>query len=101
MRQQTETTSEILRIEDLRVSFPLLQGKLDAVKGVSLRVLPGKVTALVGESGSGKSVISQVILGLQPEKADVSGRVLFTDPKTNQYDFSGADDILFAIAYHW
>ena len=69
-----------MRIEDLRVSFPLLEGRLEAVKGVSLRVMPGKVTALVGESGSGKSVISQVILGLQPEFADVSGKVLFADP---------------------
>lgn len=80
MPQQLDTSREILRIEDLRVSFPLLEGRLEAVKGVSLRVMPGKVTALVGESGSGKSVISQVILGLQPEFAEVSGKVLFSDP---------------------
>lgn len=79
MPQQSDTNGEILRIEDLRVSFPLLEGRLEAVKGVSLRVMPGKVTALVGESGSGKSVISQVILGLQPEFAEVSGKVLFAD----------------------
>ncbi len=80
MAHQADTNREILRIEDLRVSFPLLEGRIDAVKGVSLRVMPGKVTALVGESGSGKSVISQVILGLQPEFAEVSGSVIFTDP---------------------
>ena len=74
------TDIDLLRIEDLHVSFPLPGGRIEAVKGASLRVLPGKVTALVGESGSGKSVISQVIMGLQPEVANVRGRVLFSDP---------------------
>ncbi len=72
--------TDLLRVDSLHVSFPLLGGRIEAVKGASLRVLPGKVTALVGESGSGKSVISQVIMGLQPEIADVQGRVLFCDP---------------------
>ena len=79
--EKTDTPdTDLLRIEDLHVSFPLPGGRIKAVKGASLRVLPGKVTALVGESGSGKSVISQVIMGLQPEIADVSGQVLFCDP---------------------
>ncbi len=80
MPDQLNQKLDLLRIENLAVSFPLPGGRIDAVKGASLRVLPGKVTALVGESGSGKSVISQVVMGLQPEVADVSGRVLFTDP---------------------
>ena len=80
MTNQSVQKSDLLRIENLAVSFPLPGGRIDAVKGASLRILPGKVTALVGESGSGKSVISQVIMGLQPENATVSGRVLFTDP---------------------
>ncbi len=50
------------------------------VKGVNLRVLPGKVTALVGESGSGKSVISQSVMGILPSTGRVSGKILFTDP---------------------
>ncbi|MGQ0565388.1 MAG: ABC transporter ATP-binding protein [Gemmobacter sp.] len=72
---------DLLRIEDLHVSFQLATGRLDALKGVSLRVLPGKITALVGESGSGKSVLGQAVMGLQPAVAQVSGRVLFTDPR--------------------
>lgn len=80
MVDQLKLKADLLRIENLAVSFPLPGGRIDAVKGASLRILPGKVTALVGESGSGKSVISQVIMGLQPENATVSGRVLFTDP---------------------
>ena len=46
------------------MSFPLATGQVDALKGVGLRVLPGKITALVGESGSGKSVLGQTIMGL-------------------------------------
>ena len=57
---------DLLRIENLSISFPLVRGTIHAVKDASLRVLPGKVTALVGESGSGKSVISQTVMGLQP-----------------------------------
>ena len=75
----SDTLRDILRIEDLRVSFPLLRGSFDAVRGASLRVSPGKVTALVGESGSGKTVTSQCVLGLQPTTAKLSGRILFDE----------------------
>ena len=80
MPDQPNQQSDLLRIENLEVTFPMPGGRIKAVKGASLRVLPGKVTALVGESGSGKSVISQVVMGLQPEFAQVSGKVLFADP---------------------
>lgn len=83
--------ADLLRIEDLQVSFSLMGGKIDAVRNTSLRILPGKVTALVGESGSGKSVIGQTIMGIQPRTARVSGRVLFSDPERPE---SGAVDLL-------
>lgn len=73
--------ADLLRIENLQVSFSLMGGTIDAVRGASLRILPGKVTALVGESGSGKSVIGQTIMGIHPKTARVNGRVLFTDPE--------------------
>ena len=69
------------------MTFPLLRGEVNAVRGTSLRVLPGKVTALVGESGSGKTVTSQTILGLHPSSADVTGRILFhEDPNGEPQD---------------
>jgi peptide/nickel transport system ATP-binding protein len=73
------TGTDLLRVEDLHVTFRLPRGEVRAVRGASLRVLPGKVTALVGESGSGKSVLSQTVMQLQPALAQVSGRVLFSD----------------------
>ena len=73
---------DLLRIENLRVSFHLASGRIDAVRNASLRVLPGRVTALVGESGSGKSILSQAVMGLQPQVATVGGSILFNDPES-------------------
>src|SRR5262245_25538937 len=72
--------TDLLRIENLDVSFSIYGDKLRVVKSANLRVLPGKVTALVGESGSGKSIISQSIMGILPTPAQATGRILFTDP---------------------
>ena len=72
----------LLTIEDLRISFDLPQGRLDAVRGVSFSVPEGGTVALVGESGSGKSVITQAIMGILPRPASIkSGRILFSDPR--------------------
>jgi len=75
-------SADLLRIEDLSISFAIMGGPVHAVKGINLRVLPGKVTALVGESGSGKSVTGQAIMGILPHVARVRGRILFCDTKT-------------------
>nr|WP_316655421.1 ABC transporter ATP-binding protein [uncultured Gellertiella sp.] len=75
-------TADLLRVENLKISFATPSGVIPAVKDASLRVLPGKVTALVGESGSGKSVISQAIMGILPPIARTEGRILFCDPET-------------------
>jgi peptide/nickel transport system ATP-binding protein len=74
------SASDLLRIENLDISFSVFGDKLRVVKNANLRILPGKVTALVGESGSGKSVISQSIMGILPNPAQASGQILFTDP---------------------
>jgi peptide/nickel transport system ATP-binding protein len=80
---------DLLRVENLDISFSIFGDKLSVVRGANLRILPGKVTALVGESGSGKSIISQSIMGILPNSARASGRILFTDPKDG-----GTTDVL-------
>ncbi|OJY35482.1 MAG: ABC transporter ATP-binding protein, partial [Rhizobiales bacterium 65-9] len=73
---------DLLRIDDLRISFDLRGQAHEVVKGVSMRIPPGKTVALVGESGSGKTVISQAIMGLLPKAGSITGgRILFRDPK--------------------
>ena len=42
----TEPASDLLRVENLKISFHVPSGVIPAVKNASLRVLPGKVTAL-------------------------------------------------------
>jgi peptide/nickel transport system ATP-binding protein len=66
------STSPLLQIDDLEVTFRTEAGNVTPVRGVSLRVEAGKTTALVGESGSGKSVTSLAVMGLLPRPA---GRV--------------------------
>jgi peptide/nickel transport system ATP-binding protein len=68
----------LLAIDGLKVQFPLRQGVVRAVDGVSLGVDPGEVLGLVGESGSGKSVTGFAILGLvDPPGRIVAGTIRF------------------------
>ena len=79
---QTAKVPDLLSIRDLRISFHLPEGVVEAVKGVSFRVPPGKTVALVGESGSGKSVVSQAIMGILPKSAQIeSGEILLCDDR--------------------
>lgn len=73
------SAADLLRVEGLRITFSVLGGQVEAVRGANFRISPGKVTALVGESGSGKSAISQAVMGILPSVAKVGGRVLFND----------------------
>ncbi len=79
------SSTDLLRIENLRVRIKLQSAHIEPVKGASLRILPGKVTALVGESGSGKSIIAQAIMGILPPVASITGgRILFSDPQSGE-----------------
>jgi peptide/nickel transport system ATP-binding protein len=64
----------LLRVEELVVEFPTRQGKVHAVSGISLDILPGETLGLVGESGCGKSTTGRAIIQLPPP---TWGRVSF------------------------
>ncbi len=73
--------TDLLRVEQLAVSFTTQAGPVHAVRDVSFRVRPGSSVAIVGESGSGKSVTAQAILGILPQPGRIeAGRILFADP---------------------
>ncbi len=67
----------VIEIDDLRVSFSSVNGRIAALNGVSFHVEPGEVLAILGESGSGKSVTAAAIMGLiqQPPGRIESGTI--------------------------
>ena len=76
---------DLLRVEDLRITFQLQSGPLEVIKGINFRIKPGTVVAVVGESGSGKSVTAQATMGILPGVGSVSGgRIWFDDPATEE-----------------
>jgi oligopeptide/dipeptide ABC transporter ATP-binding protein len=54
----------LLELQDLHVRFSSLAGRVQAVRGVSLRVEMGETLGLVGETGCGKSVTAAALMGL-------------------------------------
>ena len=55
---------QLLKVENLRVSYHSYAGEVQSVRGVSFEVNKGETVAVVGESGCGKSVTSKAIMGL-------------------------------------
>jgi peptide/nickel transport system ATP-binding protein len=71
----------VLEAEHLCKEFPVHHGlplgrrhAVHAVEDVTLRLRPGRVTALVGESGSGKTTVARLLAGLY---APTSGTIRF------------------------
>ena len=74
----------LLEIKDLKVSFPLDEGHVQAVEGANLVIRRGEVLGVVGESGCGKTVTAQSVLRIIPRPGRIdSGQILFTPPATN------------------
>ncbi|NHA67168.1 dipeptide ABC transporter ATP-binding protein [Phycicoccus flavus] len=67
------STSSLLEVEDLQVSFPTPRGVVKAVNGVSFRLGEGRILGIVGESGSGKSVTARAVMRMLREPGRVDG----------------------------
>lgn len=77
---------QILKIQDLRVEFPIKKGLLQrvvghvkAVQGVSFSVQRGETIGIVGESGSGKTTLAFAILRLQSSSGQISFKGISLD----------------------
>jgi branched-chain amino acid transport system ATP-binding protein len=66
-----------LEIKDLRVHY----GKIEAIKGVSVRVDQGEIVTLIGANGAGKTTILKTISGLRPVS---SGTITFNGEDINK-----------------
>ncbi len=57
---------DLLKVQDLHVSFQTYAGEVKAVQGVNFIVREGETVGIVGESGCGKSVTAKSIMKLLP-----------------------------------
>jgi peptide/nickel transport system ATP-binding protein len=68
-------TGRLLDVENLSVTFPTRDGKVNAVRNLSFSLAKGETLGIVGESGSGKSTVALAILGLLPKGVLLDGSI--------------------------
>ncbi|MDF0677860.1 MAG: ATP-binding cassette domain-containing protein [Nitrosomonas sp.] len=103
-------SKSLLRVNDLKIHFPIYKGLfkrvagyIKAVDGVSLQIDGGRTLALVGESGCGKTTVGKGIMQLIPV---TSGNVLLQDEKLGDLNRQqllqkrSAFQIIFQILIH-
>ncbi|MEY8562063.1 dipeptide/oligopeptide/nickel ABC transporter ATP-binding protein [Eggerthellaceae bacterium 3-80] len=80
MSEVKDTQTPIIFLDDISVAFKTRTGsilhpnKVQAVKNLTLKLMPGETLGIVGESGCGKSTTANVMCGLQQP---TSGKVYF------------------------
>ena len=99
-------SENVLEVEGLRVHFDTLDGPIEALHSVDLKVKDKQIMGLVGESGCGKSVTSLVTIGLATCDVDEGSvkyegeELLFRDSHSNKriQDISGLITVASVLA---
>ena len=79
----------VVEVRDLVTHFPVRNGTVKAVDGVSFTLRRGKTLCIVGESGSGKSVTARSILQIVDAPGRiVSGAVILHRPDGSRLDLA-------------
>lgn len=68
----------LLTLENLNVFFRKKENPLNIVSNINFNLYYGETFGLAGESGCGKSITALSIMGLLPQGAYASGKVMFT-----------------------
>jgi branched-chain amino acid transport system ATP-binding protein len=80
----TSNGGPMLAVEDVHVYY----GNIAAVKGLTMKVMPGEIVTLIGSNGAGKSTTLRTISGLLRPR---QGQVAFNG---RRIDRTAADDIV-------
>jgi ABC-type sugar transport system ATPase subunit len=88
----TATTDPLLSLRGISKNF----GAVQALSGVDLDILPGKITALVGDNGAGKSTMIKTISGIWPPSA---GRIFWNGEPVTIRTPRDADALGIATVY--
>jgi len=73
----SSSAAPALRSEGLVVQVRTPRGWRSVVRGVSLELQRGRITALVGETGSGKTMTALALIGLLPPAARLAAGAVF------------------------
>lgn len=71
---QTQSTTAVIRVENLRKVFRSGTADLTVLAGVNLAIAPGEMVAVIGPSGAGKSTLLHLLGALD---APTSGTIYF------------------------
>ncbi len=74
--------NEILRVEGLKVDFPLDDRVVHAVRGVSFSLNRGETLGIAGESGCGKSVTAAALMQLLDRPGKITGGTILLHNKS-------------------
>ena len=91
----------LLSVKNLKTYFPLDDGVVKAVDGVSFEITAGRTLGLVGESGCGKSITARTILGIVDRPGRIEGGEIDRERRNardswqrNRFGVSRADGLI-------
>ncbi|MCL4805455.1 MAG: ABC transporter ATP-binding protein [Anaerolineae bacterium] len=72
MASENGHQTSIVQVRNVTKRFPIGDGEITILKGVTLSVMPGEFVSLVGPSGNGKSTLLNMITGIDhPSEGEV------------------------------
>ena len=75
-------TATLLSVRDLKVSYSVGGGIIDAVDGATFDVPRCSIVGLVGESGCGKTTVARALTRVMADNARITGGRIFLTVRT-------------------